>query len=316
MRDAPAPIAIFAFNRPGHLRRTLEALAANTLAAESAVTIYCDGPRHERDMPAIKEVLSVANSAAGFHSCTVIRRENNWGLAKNIISGVSEQLDRNDRVIVLEDDLITSPYFLKYMNDGLTVYANDSCVASIHGYLFPSRMTPKGDTFFLKGADCYGWATWRRSWKFFDADALLLYDKIKKNNDYINFNRRFSYPYMEMLMSTHKGEISSWAIRWLASAWINNMYTLYPSRSLVSNIGMDGSGTNCGKNANHDVNMSCSPINVEKIAVKEDKIMASELIHFLEVCSGGKIQRIKRYANYYAPFLRNWYIFFKKIFRR
>ena len=310
-----APIILFAFNRPNHLRKTLVALSNNILADKSDLIIYCDGPRHERDVASVNEVLSVANSMTRFRSCKIIKRNSNFGLAKNIISGVSEQLISYDRVIVLEDDLVTSPFFLKYMNEGLEVYSNDSSVASIHGYRFPCNKKPLQDTFFLKGADCWGWGTWRRSWKFFNPNARYLYDKILQVNGYVDFNRKFSFGYMEMLQDVYQGNATSWAIRWLASAWINEMYTLYPRESLVRNIGMDGSGVHCSASNIADVCLSEHPIPVERIPVEEDKNMVRELMRFLEKDSGGKLERAKRFLNYYLPFLRANYNFLKKFFK-
>lgn len=268
-----APIILFAFDRPLHLKKTLAALADNELAAQSDLTIYCDGPRHARDMPAIQEVLSVANRAAGFHSCTVIRRERNWGLAQNIISGVSEQLDRNDRVIVLEDDLITSPYFLRYMNDGLKMYATAENVASIHGWCFPNTIKNQPETFFLRGTDCWGWATWKRAWELFEPDAALLLRKLKERNLEYAFNCNGTYDYIGMLQSVREGKVNSWAVRWRATAFLHGLYSLHPGRSLVRNLGIDGSGTHCGVTDIFDVPLSSTPIEVRRQPVQENSLM-------------------------------------------
>ena len=157
---APAPIAVFAFNRPDHLRRTLRALAANDLAAESRLTIFCDGPRNAKDKKRTDAVRAIAHAVEGFYSCNVIEQEKNCGLANSIIAGISDILQRDSRIIVLEDDLITSKYFLKYINDGLDVYKNNKDVASIHGWCFPHTIENPQETFFyaarIAGAGAHG----------------------------------------------------------------------------------------------------------------------------------------------------------------
>ncbi len=153
--NAPAPIALFVFRRLEHVQLTVEALAANELASESELYIFCDGPRSAHDEAAVSEVRNYVKTVAGFAQVTVIEREKNIGLAQSIISGVTDVVSRHGRVIVVEDDLITSNFFLRYMNDGLRLYEHDERVASIHGYIYPISR-PVADTFFLRGADCWG----------------------------------------------------------------------------------------------------------------------------------------------------------------
>ena len=148
-----APVCVFAFNRPGHLRQTLDALAANEAAAESDVFIFCDGPRNDREKARTDASREVARSASGFKSLTVNARDCNRGLAASIISGVTRIVAKYGTAIVLEDDLVTSPYFLRYMNDGLRVYAASPEVASIHGWCFPHFLPEAPETFLLRGAE-------------------------------------------------------------------------------------------------------------------------------------------------------------------
>lgn len=300
------PIVLFAFNRPRHLHTTLLSLAKNEYAAQSDLIIYCDGPRNEQDALMVKEVDVVIKNINGFHSVSVVKRDRNVGLAENMISGINEQIFVNDRIIVLEDDLVTSPFFLRFMNEALAEYNDDLSVASVHGYCFPCQKKSSESTFFLRGADCWGWGTWRRAWKFFNPDARFLYNKIIETREYVRFNRNFSYDYMRMLVDVCEGKVSSWAVRWLASAWINNMYTLYPRESLVCNIGMDGSGTHCGSSNNAGVQLAGGPIEVKKIPVEEHQEMSFELIRYLESDSGGKLARIKRAIIYYLSMLNSF----------
>src|ERR1700682_2325806 len=134
MNTSCAPIALFVFNRPDHTRRTVEALRANAHAAASELFVFCDAARDAKDASGVAGVREFVHGITGFRSCTVIEKEKNLGLANSIIGGVTEVLRRDDRVIVMEDDLVTSPFFLSYMNEALEYYQDDDRVASIHGY--------------------------------------------------------------------------------------------------------------------------------------------------------------------------------------
>ena len=258
----PAPIAIFAFNRPAHLRRTLAALAANELASESDVTVYCDGPRNLEEQRLTVTTRAVAREATGFRTCRLVEQERNLGLAESIIRGVSESLEKSDRLIVLEDDLLTSPFFLRYMNEGLDVYADDSRVASIHGWSFPNTVPNPPETFFLRGADCLGWGTWKRAWRHFEPDAALLLRQLREHALEKDFNCNGAYDYIAMLKAVRDQKTSSWAVRWRASAFLHDLYTLYPGYSLIQDTGGDGTGTNCGLTEKFDVSLSPAPIHV------------------------------------------------------
>jgi len=273
----PAPIVVFAFNRPIHLTHTLEALTANPLAMESDLFIYCDGPRNEEEASKTEAARRVAETVAGFKSVTVFKRERNFGLAANIIDGVTSIVGRYGRVIVLEDDLVTSPHFLSYMNDGLDLYAGDPKVASIHGWCFPHEEENPPDTFFLRGADCLGWGTWKRAWDIFEPDANVLLQEIRRRKLEYVFNAHGTYDYVGMLEAVARERLGSWAVRWLASAFLADMYTLYSSSSLVTHIGGDGSGTNTGVNDAFDVPLAKAPIPVEMQPVEENRQMHEAL---------------------------------------
>lgn len=267
------PIALFAFNRPKHFKRTLAALTANELANESDLYIFCDGPRNVEESKLCAQVTKIAHGATGFKNVTVYQQRKNRGLAPSIIEGVTSMVAAHGQVIVLEDDLITSPYFLRYMNDGLTVYANSPKVASIHGWCFPHMIPNTPQTFFLHGADCWGWATWKRAWDIFEPDANKLLAELKQKNLIEEFDLEGSYRYSTMLKQAARGEISSWAVRWHASTFLADMYTLYPGHSLVHNIGMDNSGTHC--TATYLLNTATinNPVLVLEQPVATNKIM-------------------------------------------
>lgn len=257
-------VIVFAFDRPDHLGRTLLALAACAEASTTRVTIYCDGARRESDADRVAQVRSVARAATGFASVDVVERERNLGLAASIIDGVTSQLAREERVIVLEDDIVVSPHFLRYMNDALEMYANDEQVASIHGYVYPvAEALP--ETFFLRGADCWGWATWARAWRNFRADGPGLLSELRAQRLTRAFDFDGAYPYTRMLEDQIAGRNNSWAVRWHASCFLRGMLTLYPGRSLVVNIGNDDTGTHSGATSDYDVKLLERPVELHRI---------------------------------------------------
>lgn len=262
-----APLLLFVYNRPYHTRKTIEALLENESASETDLIIYSDASID----PFNNKVLETRNyikSVIGFRSIVIIERSKNWGLSRNIIDGVTSVINQYGKVIVLEDDLVVSPFFLKYMNEALDFYEKEEQIVCIHGYVYPvKRKLP--ETFFIKGADCWGWATWKRGWDLFCLDGKFLLDEINRCNMKGEFDFEGSYPYYKMLKRQVEGSNDSWAIRWYASAFLNNKLTLYPGSSLVTQIGMDGSGTHCGANSIYDVQLLNRPINISKIPIEQ-----------------------------------------------
>lgn len=226
-----------------HARRTLDALERNPLADRSSVIVFCDGPRSEEESGLVDAVVSEVSRKRRFGSLQVIRRESNLGLATSVTSGVTEVLATSNAAIVLEDDLVTSPSFLEYMNTGLRLFADEDRVISIHGYSYPSALEKP---FFLRGADCWGWATWQRGWELYEPDGATLLQKLEDHGLTRLFDFNDTYPYTRMLRNQIAGQNDSWAVRWYASAFLADRLTLYPGRTLVQNIGTDGTGTNVG----------------------------------------------------------------------
>ncbi len=276
-----APIALFAYNRSNHLRQTVEALLANELAAESECWIFCDGPRSEVDTPRVQDVQEYCGSVSGFRKVHVQASLVNRGLAQSIISGVTEVCRERGRVIVVEDDLVTSPFFLRYMNEALELYEQDEEVISIHGYVYPVD-GPLPETFFLRGADCWGWATWRRGWALFNADGNQLLAELERRGLTRDFDLDGAYGYTEMFRQHCAGKNNSWAIRWHASAFLKDRLTLYPGRSLVENIGHDRSGTHCGNSDEFRPRLSQTPITLERQPFVENREARAAFARFLQ----------------------------------
>ena len=262
-----APIILFVYNRPWHTEQTVEALKMNELVSKSDFFIFSDGSKAKNDEN-VEKVREYIKAVHGFKSVAIVEREKNLGLAESVIAGVTEIVNKCGKVIVLEDDLVTSKHFLRFMNEGLDIYENEEKVISIHGYMYPvEHKLP--DTFFLKGTDCWGWATWRRGWDLFNPDGNKLLAKIEEQNLEKEFDFNGAYPYTRMLRSQIEGFNNSWAIRWYSSAFLEEKLTLYPGISLVDNIGNDNSGTHCGDIDEFKNTICDHKIKLVQIAIEE-----------------------------------------------
>jgi hypothetical protein len=270
MADKFPPIALFVYNRIAHTKLTVEALKNNLGVSDSIVYIFSDGPRNEADAVGVAAVRNYIRKVTGFAGVVLVERERNLGLANSLISGINDVLDIHDSIIVLEDDLVTSPYFLRFMSDSLRCYEHEEQVVAIHGYTFPLGV-PLPETFFLRYTGCWGWSTWRRGWAFFEPDGRKLLSQIRDSNIAASFDRNGSYPYTRMLEDQVNG------IRWHAATFLKNKFTLYPGVSMVKNIGHDGSGVHCGTSTFYDVGLADKGINVYPIPVNEEQSVANRL---------------------------------------
>ena len=268
----PAPVALFAYRRPEHLERTLRALRSNPEASQTELYVFSDGPKDAAAALDVEKARRLLAAAEGFSGKHLIFRDTNFGLAKNITQGVSQVLTAYKFVIVLEDDIVVSPFFLQFMNDALALYRLTSRVGSISGYCYPaSRSLP--ETFFVRGADCWGWATWRDRWSHFNADGLSLLADLRSRELTDAFDLNGAMAFTKMLEDQIAGRNNSWAIRWRATCYLKDLLILYPGRSLAHNIGNDGSGTHSDKrNASYDATLSPVPIKVAPIPVAENPL--------------------------------------------
>lgn len=254
-----APIVLFVYNRPTHTRRTVEALLKNELARESDLIIYSDAPKKPEVAEEVREVREYIRTITGFRSVSIAMREKNWGLANSIIDGVTTVVNKYGRIIVLEDDLVTSPYFLNFMNTALDTYQDDEKVMHISGYMFPIDNADMPETFFLRTASCWGWATWNRAWRHFEKNPKKLFNEYTKQT--INrFNLDGAYNFWAQVEQNGKGLIDTWAVFWYASVFQKGGLCLHPKFSMVSNIGHDETGLHCGNTDIFSVQLASKPI--------------------------------------------------------
>lgn len=275
-----APIALFVYNRPCHTRKTLEALQQNILANKSELFIFSDEPKNDVDEDKVKDVRKYIRTLKGFKNITIIERDRNYGLANSFIQGNNEILSQYNKMIGLEDDNLTSPYFLTFMNSALELYKNDDSVICVSGYCFPLGI-PLPETYFIKGADTWSYATWRRGWALFEEDPVKIKSQLIQKNRMDDFALYGKGMFKKMLDDQINGKIDSWGVRWMGSAFLHDKYNLYPGRALTRNIGCDGSGVHFTTSTSiFEVNLSTSPILAMKCEVKEDLDIKNAVMRF------------------------------------
>ena len=266
-----APILLFVYNRPEHTHRCIESLLKNSLASESTLFIYADGAKDSTQQETVNEVRSYIRTIQGFKQITLVERSENWGLARNIIDGVTTQVNRYGKVIVLEDDLVVAPYFLQFMNDALEVYKDEPKVGHIQACDF-TQDTSLPDIFLIKWTGSWGWATWDRAWKHFNPNGKELLQELEERKLTRIFDFNGKYGFTRMLRRQIEGKNNSWAIRWNASLFLKDILSLNVGRSLVQNEGFDGSGTNCGGGGLYASHLYLQPLLVTKISpIEENK---------------------------------------------
>jgi hypothetical protein len=246
MNNVPAPIVLFVYNRPRHTQQTVEALQKNKLASESELFIYSDEAKNDDARVSVDEVRKYINNINGFKKITVIKRDKNWGLANSIIDGVTKIVNEYGKIIVLEDDLVTSPYFLKFMNEALEFYKDEKKVWHISGWNYPIEAAGLDDVFLWRLMNCWGWATWADRWEHYEKDVDKTIKEFSKE-DVNRFNLDGVEDFFGQVIANHEKKINTWAIFWYATIFKSNGLCLNPIQAFVENIGNDASGANCGE---------------------------------------------------------------------
>jgi len=239
-----APIVLFTYNRLDHTRPTIEALQKNIYAAESHLIIYSDGPRDEVSEGKVAAVRAYLHTVQGFKTVEIIERPENWGLARNIIDGVTNIVNKYGKIIVLEDDIVTSKWFLKYMNDALKIYEKNEKVMQISGYSYVNGRSIS-ETYFLPLSSSWGWATWQRCWKLFERNPQQLVKSYSKEM-ISEFDLAGRTDFWHQVRMNAEGKLYTWAVFFYEIVIRYKGICLFPRESLVNNIGFDGSGENCG----------------------------------------------------------------------
>ncbi|HCY74983.1 MAG TPA: sugar transferase [Ignavibacteriales bacterium] len=251
-----APIILFVYNRPEHTKKTVDALRLNNLASESLLFIFSDGNKNENDIKAVEEVRNYIATISGFKDVKITLRKKNLGLADSVISGVTEVIEKSGKAIILEDDIVTSPYFLKFTNEALDFYEKDKIIYSISGYNFPIKI-PKSyqhQIYVSPRPSSWGWATWKDRWEKVDW-IISDYDQFISNKKEIKKFNLGGDDLTRMLKKQMSGKINSWAIRWTYAHYKGKGYCLFPIKSFAKNIGADRSGVHTRKTNKFNVNV-------------------------------------------------------------
>jgi len=289
-----APIIVFTYNRPVHTGKTLNALMQNELASESVLYIYCDGAKEnatEEQKEKIKQVREVVQKKQWCKEVHIIESEQNKGLADSIIGGVTEVINKHGKVIVLEDDIVTSKGFLRYMNDALCFYEKELKVMHICAYMYPHKEKLPETFFFEVPYPGGGWATWNRAWQYFKNDAQYFYDYFEQHQAWDIFNK-FGGKYLQKQLKVNvDGKLYTWFIKWHGTLLLQNGLTLYPYCSLTQNIGFDNEATNCSAMTKFDVDYLADYVKVEPIPLMESKKATRIIVRFYQ----GRLYPIRRF---------------------
>ena len=270
-----APIILFTYRRAAHTKRCIESLKQSPLASESILYIFSDAAKGGADMVDVLAVRSYIKSITGFKEVIIEDATQNRGLADSVIYGVGKVLEKHGRAIVLEDDLVLSPHFLSYMNEALDMYEEVEEVININSHVLSSPMT-FDDNFLISFANSWGWATWKRGWRYFEPDANKLLEKIKEEKREREFD--MGYHFTRMLNEQCKGKINSWAVRWNASLFVNRKLSLNVGKPLVTNSGFGAGATHCNTPDLFSVKLYTDEIHPQMITpVVESREMRNKL---------------------------------------
>ena len=277
-----SPIVLFVYNRPWHTQQTIEALQKNELASKSELFIYADGAKNDKVVNQVAQVRRYIKTISGFKKVTIIERDKNWGLANSIVDGVTYIVNKYGRIIVLEDDIVTSPYFLQFMNDALEFYQNEDKVWHISGWNYPLTFSNNCDVYLYRVMNCWGWATWADNWQFFERNTDKFIKDFSKS-DIDRFNLDDTNNWWRQVILNQQGRIITWAIYWYATIFKKNGLCLNPVHSFVKNIGFNGGGTHCN-DSNYQDNETLndkSKINFD-IIISEDKNIVDQIKIYLK----------------------------------
>ena len=237
-----SPIVIFAYRRHKHLARVLRSLSEQSLCRSSRAFVFIDGPKGDTDRQDVEEVKRVAESIWGFSKVSILAAQSNLGLDRSINEGITKILKEYEQAIIVEDDILPLPDFLDFMNEALSRYKEEKSIMQISGFAYPRR-TDHRRHFFLPITSCWGWATWRRSWLNHSLDRVVAAQELNNPSFVKRMDLEGAYPFSDLLRRVIDGKGDCWDVIWYWKVMRAGGLTLFPGKSLVENIGWDGSGT-------------------------------------------------------------------------
>jgi len=289
--DNLAPIVLFTYNRLDHTKQTVEALKKNIYAEDSKLFIYSDAPKTEVVKEEVDHVRAYLHTIEGFKSITIVERKENWGLARNIIDGVTRIVNEYGKIIVLEDDIVTSKCFLKYMNDGLEVYKNEEKVMAISSYFWTDNTEKLPETFFLQPFACWGWSTWKQDWDYFERDPEKLTREFSDKEIY-QFDIDGSGDFWSQVIDNKEGKLYTWAIFFFAAIFRQDGLVAYAKYNLSKNIGIDGTGENCDVCTAYNTNVFENEIQRFSMQIQENLLARKNAKEFFNSLKPSFYERI------------------------
>lgn len=254
------PVLVFTYTRLEHLRRTVNMLRRNLLADETDLVLASDHPRTEADAPAVAAVRRFLRKVTGFRSVTLIERDTNLGPADNCFSALRMMFEQHDRFVLMEDDIVTAPGFLTFMNQALARFGDDPRLFSVSGYCPPLGVPPPADVdaFFLGRMSAWGCGMTRAMFDSVLPDVTAAqYDALAADPaQSAALVARGGDDLLAMLNNVAHRRKDAWDVRCMYTQFLRDQYTLYPCDSLVLNTGHDGSGVHAGKTDRFDVPLS------------------------------------------------------------
>jgi len=298
-----APIILFVYNRPDLTVEVIKSIKKNRLSKKSNLWIFSDGinKNEKDDYLKVSCVRAIINNLQGFKNIKIIERNNNIGTYKNITSGIDRVFKTEKKAIIIEDDVLVSEFFLEYMNKSLDQYKRDSKIGSICSNIWGlqslNNKKKLPSTFLLHHSDCWGWATWKKSWKLYSHDSRKLIKEIKHRGLEKKFNLDNVYNYTSLLEQNIKRK-RSWAVNWYASLFINNKLNLFSSLIISKNIGFGENSTNT-KQIYLSKKIKNKKVNLKRIKIEESKEGTIALIN-----SYNEIQKLAIRPNIFIRILK------------
>ena len=298
-----SPVVLFVFNRLAQTRITITALQKNNLAPFTDLIIYSDGPRSFEDDDSVCKVREYLRTVRGFKSIKICEREKNFGLASSIMSGLGEQFNNYESLIVLEDDVLVSRSFLSFMNDCIYRFKDEKDVWHISGWNYPLSTSFGVDVFKWQVMNCWGWATWKDRWCKFERKPVEQYNKLAENN-LLRFDLGLKGLFSNQILDNIHSKKKTWAVFWYLTIFLNAGRCINPIISFTENIGHDGSGVHSGNfnpykqsslNEKYDLDLRIDDqisLEVEQAIhkyLKRDRMLSKRIIRrFSRIFNSGK----------------------------
>lgn len=254
-----APVLIVTYDRLEHLKKTITSLRSNIYAEQTDLFIASDYQKTDAEANKVTAVRNYLKSIDGFKSVTVFAREKNFGVVDNSNMALQFIFDKFDRFIIMNDDLVTAPGFLKFINEAFERYGENEKLFSITGYCPPIHIpsTYRYDAFFLGRMSAWGCSMTKDRY-----DSVR--EITREEFDEFAANKKLSRAFVEaggedllvMLKDVAYGSLEAWDVRCMYTQFMKNQYTVYPTQSLILNIGFDGTGMHCGKTDRFNVVLS------------------------------------------------------------